>query len=401
MRDLLRNRNFLLYLLGNAISWLGTWAQRIGLGWLSWELTHRASWVGVVSFIQLLPLVIFGPVFGALLDRNDHRRYALIVNVILGLLATVLYLLTVLHLMSISGLCGMAFLLGIGNSAYQAARLTLVNDIVPADSLARAIALNSSLFNVTRAVGPAIAGVVMSRFGVATVFGINALSFLVIMAALAVMRLSQENLSNRRGGLAADTLDGIRYLLQHSRLRYLFLLSSATSTFGRGIVELFPAYADAVYGRGVQGLASFTAAAGAGAVAGALVMLPVPASHQRRVTELSTLVFGICVGIFGLFSSFAVAVALAGLIGFMVVLCSVGLQVQLQTEVPGKYRGRALGLWIVVNTAGPGLGGLLWGIVSQVIGLRTIALISGFLCVSLVVTINLLSRASARASGLS
>src|ERR1700722_14777770 len=97
----LRDRNFLIYSLGNTISWLGTWAQRIGVGWLSWALTHQVFWVGLISLLQTLPLIALGPLFGALLDRHDHRYYAMAVNTALALLAVTLYVLTAVHLMQI------------------------------------------------------------------------------------------------------------------------------------------------------------------------------------------------------------------------------------------------------------------------------------------------------------
>ena len=126
----LRDRNFLIYSLGNAISWLGSWAQRIGVGWLSWDLTHQAVWVGLISLAQTLPLIAVGPLFGALLDRHDHRYYAMAVNTALALLALALYVLTAAHLMQIGILFILALLLGVANSAYQAVRLTMINDIV-------------------------------------------------------------------------------------------------------------------------------------------------------------------------------------------------------------------------------------------------------------------------------
>ncbi len=150
--SVLRDRNFLIYSLGNTISWLGTWAQRIGVGWLSWALTHQSSWVGAISLAQLLPLVAFGPLFGALLDRHDHRWYGIAVNAALAVLAVVLYALTATHLMRIGILLGLAVLLGIANSAYQAVRLTMISDVVSPAFLPEAIAVNSVVFNVTRAV---------------------------------------------------------------------------------------------------------------------------------------------------------------------------------------------------------------------------------------------------------
>lgn len=389
-QSLHRDRNFLIYLLGNAISWLGTWAQRIGIGWLSWDLSHQASWVGLISLAQLLPLIVFGPLFGTLLDRHDHRRYALVVNFALSLLAMLLYLLTALHLMQISVLCAVAFLLGIANSAYQAVRLAIVNDIVAPEKRAAAIAINSVLFNVTRAVGPAIAGAIIVRFGVSTAFGVNAVSFIGILVALLLVRLTPLDVPSSRRGLAVESLDGLRYVFQQRQLRQVLLLSAVTSVFGRGIVELFPAYADAVFLRGIRGLAAFTTSAGMGAITGALILSRARGEMRLvRITSFSTLSLGVVVCVFGLCPSFEFAVAAAGMIGFLVVLCSVGLQVRLQTSVAENYRGRVLGLWIAVNIAGPGLGGAVAGAAAQVLGLRIVAVVAGLMCLAAVIGILL------------
>jgi predicted MFS family arabinose efflux permease len=392
-RGLHRDRNFLIYLLGNIVSWLGTWAQRIGIGWLSWDLTHAAAWVGAISLAQLLPLVFLGPIFGTLLDRHDHRRYALGVNLTLAVLAAVLYLLTQLHLLRIALLCVMAIALGMANSAYQAVRLTLVNDIVAAEDLPTAIAINSVLYNVTRAIGPAIAGVIIARYGIAIAFGVNAVSFIGILAALLVVRITPRKTQPGRRGLAAESLDGLRYVLQHPELRQLLLLSGATSIFGRGIVELFPAFADAVFGKGIRGLADFTTAAGVGAITGALVLSRAQTGGRAAwVTRIATMALGGIVCTFGLCDSFGFAVLAAGLLGFLVVLCSVGLQVRVQTDVAEHYRGRVLGLWIAVNVAGPGLGGALAGAGAQLLGLRVVTVASGLLCFALVSWIALAGR---------
>jgi predicted MFS family arabinose efflux permease len=391
-RGLHRDRNFLIYLFGNAVSWLGTWAQRIGIGWLSWDLTHRTAWVGIISLAQLLPLIFFGPLFGTLLDRHDHRRYALGVNLVLSALAGALYALTALHVMNIRLLFAMAILLGISNSAYQAVRLAIVNDVVSPEKRPAAIAINSLLFNVTRAVGPAIAGVIIAKFGIESAFAANAVSFIGILAALLAVKLTPRTTPATRRGLAAESLDGLRYVFHRPDLRQLILLSGVTSIFGRGVVELFPAYAGAVFQRGIEGLASFTTAAGIGAITGAVVLSRAHAGRPLMwTTRFATAALGIVVCLFGFCRSFLFAVPIAGLTGFMVVLCSVGLQVRLQTDVEDDYRGRVLGLWIAVNVAGPGLGGALLGAAAQLLGLQSVTIVSGLLCLALVSWITLLS----------
>jgi len=144
------DRNYALYALGNTVSALGMWAQRIGVGWLSWDLSHSATWVGLVSLAQFLPLIFFAPLFGGLLDRCDPKRYAIVTNLILTALAVVLYVVTALHALTIDVLCGLGILLGIANGAYHPVRLSLVNEVAPPGKLSQAIATNSILYNLSR-----------------------------------------------------------------------------------------------------------------------------------------------------------------------------------------------------------------------------------------------------------
>jgi predicted MFS family arabinose efflux permease len=382
---LLHDRNYLLYVLGNTISWLGTWAQRIGIGWLSWDLTHQSSWVGAISLAQLLPLIVFGPLFGALLDRHDHRRFALSVNLALAFLALVLYLFT-MHAMRIELLCAMAILLGITNGAYQAVRLAMVNDIVASQHLSTAIAVNSLLFNVTRAVGPAIAGIIIARYGVAATFAVNAVSFIGVLVALLFVRVRPRAPARASHGLLAESRAGLRYVLQHPELRQFMLLSGITALFGRGIIELLPAFADAVFHRGSIGLANLTTAIGIGAIAGAAVLSRT--SDVARVTRMASFSVGGAICLFGLCTAFWAGLTLATLLGFVVILCGVGLQVRIQTAVGDQFRGRVLGLWSAVNVAGPGVGGALGGLAAQIVGLQLVTIVCGLACLALVACIG-------------
>lgn len=399
-RGPLHNRSFQVYLLGNTISGLGTWSQRIGIGWLSWELTHSASWVGAISLAQLLPLIVFGPLFGALLDRNDYRRYALSANIVLAVLALALYVLVVLHAMRIELLCAMAVLLGIANSAYQAVRLTMVNSIVSREQLSPAIALASVLFNVTRAVGPAMAGAIIANFGIAAAFACNAVSFIGMLVALLIVRLRPRTTTRPTHGVVADSIEGLRYVVGHAGLRQLLLLSAVTGILGRGIIELMPAYADVVFRKGSVGLAHLATAAGIGAIAGALVLSRVHAGRRLvQLTSSATLAVGAMVCIFGLCTSFMAGLLVAAVLGFTVVLCSVGLQVRLQICVSDSYRGRVVGVWSAVNIAGPGLGAAMTGALAQQLGLKVAALAAGTLCVALVTLVTLSSQPTPAAAG--
>jgi len=384
-RGLWRDWNYAIYASGNAVSYLGTWAQRIGVGWLSWDLSHQTFWVGAISLAQLLPLVVFGPLFGALLDRHDRRRYAVGVNVALALLALVLYALTANHVMTIWWLGLMALALGVANAAFQAVRLAIINDIVEPHDLPAAIAFNSLIYNLTRALGPALAGIVIARWGIEASFAVNALSFLGILAALFRVHLRPHVIQPSSRGLWADSLAGLRYVLDHAGLRQLVLLAGITSIFARGVMELLPAFADLVYARGSVGLANLTTAAGVGAILGALILSRTPSGPRLfRLTRYSVLAFGVTVAAFGLCGAYWAGLVVAAVVGGNIVLCSVALQVLVQSAVEDGFRGRVMGLWTAVNVAGPGIGGALDGALAHFLGLRTVTVAGGLSCVLLV-----------------
>ncbi len=310
----LADRDFALYCAGNAISWIGTWSQRIGIGWLSWELSHSPSWVGLVSLLQFLPVGVSAPMFGVLLDRTDRRRYAILVNAVLALLAALLFLLAAAHALTLYRLCALAALTGVGNGAYQPARLALVNDVAPPGRLAEAIAANSIIYNLTRTVGPAVAGVAIVSLGIASTFAINALSFGAVILALARVDIQPVPRAGATHGFLSEIAAGIRYASGHPLIRELMLLSLVTSILGRGLLELLPAFAAGVYHRGSAGLAVLTTASGAGAMIGAAVL-----SQAGRVRGLmnalvkhGTLWVGMVLVLLGAFGVLALTLAAVG-----------------------------------------------------------------------------------------
>lgn len=381
------DRNYALYALGNTVSALGMWAQRIGVGWMSWDLSHSATWVGLVSLAQFLPLIVFAPLFGGLLDRCDPKRYAIVANLILTALATALYVVTALHALTIEVLCGLSILLGIANGAYHPVRLSLVNEVAPPGRLSQAIATNSILYNLSRSVGPALAGVAIASLGVAVTFALNALSYAAIIYALAVIDIRAVK-RKPSGGFTHEFIAGIRYVAGHGLIRELMFMSVVASIFGRGVVEQLPAISGGLFQRGSSGLAVLTTAAGVGAVIGGVLLSKrSAASWLPVIANRSALWLGLSVVALGAMPSFVLATIVVFLLGIVGVICGVGLQVLLQKAIDETYRGRVLGLWGTCNVAGPGIGGALIGGAAPFLGLRGATMGSGVLCCLLAVWI--------------
>jgi MFS family permease len=372
-------RNYALYALGNTISSLGMWAQRVGVGWLSWELSHSATWVGLVSLGQFLPLIFLAPLFGGLLDRSDPKRYAVVTNSLLTAIAGVLWVVMVLHAMTIERLCVLSVLSGIANSAYHPVRLSLVNEVAPPGRLAEAIATNSILYNLTRSVGPALAGVTIAWFGVAGTFAANAISYAAIIGALAIIDIRVVERPPSRG-FVRDIVDGMHYVGGHGLIRELMLLSLVTSTLTRGPLELLPAFAGGLYQRGSTGLAVLTTLSGVGAILGGVLLSRAGNADWLGVmARRSAMTLGMVVVALGLAPGFWSGAAAVFVLGVCGVISGVGLQVLLQKSISETFRGRVLGLWGMCNVAGPGVGGAIIGGATQVLGLRGATVAGGLI----------------------
>lgn len=374
------DRNFVLYAAGNTVAWIGVWMQRTGIGWLSWDLTHSPSWVGAIALAQYLPLIVFGPLFGVIIDRSDRKRCAIIIQLLIILLGVSLFLLERLGLLSVYVLLAFCLVLGFANSAYQPVRLTLVHDVVPRALLTQAIGTNSMLFNTTRLIGPALGGISIAGLGVGLTFLLCAITHLASIAALFAIRIRSAVRQAQTGGLIAQFTEGLRYTLASQTVRELMLLSVITSILARGVLELLPAFAGGEFNGGSGALAMLMAASGAGAIVAGYLL------SRAHEDKLSVFVrhgctwSGIAVAVFSIVAFYPGAVVVTVALGTLVTLSSVGLQAILQSRIDSNYRGRVVGFWGVANVAGPAVGGALLGGIAHYTGLRAATLVSGLLC---------------------
>lgn len=379
--EVLKDRNYALYLGGNTVSWIGTWMQRTAIGWLSWELTESASWVGAIVLAQYIPLVFIAPLFGVLIDRMDRRRYAIACLILQILLNAGLFAIHALGLLNIYALLACCVLLGIGNAAYQPIRLTLIHDIAPSALLTQAISLNAVMFNVTRVVGPAIGGFSIGAFGVGGTFLINTLTFLGTLFALLVVHIRPTARNTEAGGVLFQLLEGLRYIKNVPKFLELLILSITIAAFGRGMLELLPAFAGGVYDRGSSGLATLMAVAGVGGIVAGVLLSGT--SSRRSLVLLITVgcaLQGLFVVLLGLSNLFVLAALSIFGIAAMSTLASIGMQAVLQADLDSAFRGRVVSIWGMTTVAGPAFGASILGALAQITGLPMAAIVSGVLC---------------------
>lgn len=383
----LRNPNYGLYVAGNSVSLVGLWVQRVAVGWLAWELTHSATWLGIVSLADLAPTVLVGPFAGAFADRADRLRIMIVAQSLAMLQALALFVLTATGLVSVHALVALVAINGVVVGFNQPARLSLVTSLVPREDLSTAVAVNSIVFNLARFVGPAVAGLIIVATGVAAAFAVNALTFVAFLLALSRIRLEPRATPAAAGGasLARDTLEGVRYALGHAGIGTLLALVLTLSLGVRPVIELFPGFADAVFGRGAGALAALGSAVGIGAVAGSLWLAQ--RGDGPGLVVLSLGAAGLAAGGVAGFCAtdrLALALPLAVVFGALLAVAGVGAQIRIQTAVDAGMRARVLSLYGLSVRAGPALGALVMGLFADRVGLRAPvaagALLTGVVC---------------------
>ena len=377
----LRNRQFLIYLTGSTVSLHGLWIYRVALGWYAWQLSGSELWVGIVAFTQFAPAVIFGPVFGVLADRFDRRLASILINSGSVLNMLVLATLTFLGKVDITVLATTSLVQGMLDGAHTPVRMTLVPNIVEKAQLQSAIASNSIAFNVSRFVGPAIAGFIIATWGVGVAFAVNSFSYLAIVAAVMIVKLNP--VAERKKATTnvwSELVHGIRYVIGHHTIGTLMITVAVASVFGRGALEMMPAFADAVFNGGAAALAIMTSAVGIGAVAAGIVLSQHTAWLNARVIRHAVATAGVLVILFGMVENLYLAVPIIVVLGVTLSLAGVGSQILIQNLVDDGVRGRVSSIWGMIAFGGTAIGSLIVGTSAASFGLQITVIATGALC---------------------
>ena len=269
----LSHRNYRVYISGNGISLIGTWLQRVSVGWLAWTLTHSGTWLGLVSLAEFLPVMFLSPLAGVMADRRDRVGIIRITQLIGCAQATTLAVLVATDAITIHLLFSLVLLLGINQGIAQPARLALIPTLVDREALPSALAINSIVFNSARFIGPAIAGLLIAHVGIAAAFAANAFGYIAFQISLANLRDIPALPVRAAQNAVRASLEAFSYVARHPGMAPMMLLFAVTTIGTRGFIELFPGFADSVFHRGPQGLAMLTSTVGLGAIFGGAWML--------------------------------------------------------------------------------------------------------------------------------
>jgi len=384
----LAHRNFRLFFIGQGISLIGTWMQNVGEGWLILTLTNSPFYVGLTSALSSLGVLLFSLYAGVIADRTDKRRFIVFMQVAFMLEAFAVAILVWTGVIQVWHVLTLATLLGIASAFDIPMRQSFVYDMVGKDDLMNAIALNSSLFNGARVIGPAIAGLLIGTVGIAACYFLNGLSYIAVIVGLLMMTLPRVQRVESTVSAWAGFREVLVYLRNDARLRVLMILTAILSIFGFPYLTMMPVFARDVLHRGAGGYGALTSSVGIGAVLGALgVALRSSRIRARgRLMLMGGTAFGILLILFAGSRSLALSMVLLGLAGCAMIVNNSITNTLLQMAAPDHLRGRIMGFYSFVFVGMAPFGAFLFGIVAEHTGVST-TIAAGGAIVAVAVTI--------------
>ncbi|MEX1184136.1 MAG: MFS transporter [Gemmatimonadota bacterium] len=378
-----RHRNFRLFTAGQSISLVGTWMQQVAIGWLVYRLTGSAFLLGLVSFVSLGPGFFIAPIAGELADRFNKHRIVIAAQAAMMVQALVLGGLVVTDRIDVGWIIVLMGTLGIASGFDVPTRQAFLIDMVgDREDLPNAIALNSSIFNAARLVGPAIAGFAIAAVGEGWVILINGVSYIAVIASLLAMRLPPPTRARGRGAVLRRVGDGFTYAWHFTPIRVVLALVGVIGLLGVPFTVLLPVIATDVLHGGPRTLGLLMSATGLGALSGALFL----ASRRSvrglgRVIVVTAVLFGTSLVLLAFARSVAVAIPLLALAGFGMMAQMASSNTVLQTLVQDDMRGRVMSFYSMAHMGTAPLGSLIIGLLAGRIGAPAAIGAGGAACV--------------------
>jgi MFS family permease len=372
------SRDFRLFFAGQLVSLVGTWMQSVAQSWLVLELTNSPFLLGLIGTLQFAPVLVLSFFAGALADRLPKRRLLVVTQSLMCVQALLLAALVHRGHVAYWHVAVMATIYGVANTVDMPTRQAFIVEMVGHDSLRSAIALNSAMFNGARVIGPALAGLVIARWGTALAFFFNGLSFVAVIAALLILRAEGRPHPSRGRALREDIAEGVRYALQTPRIALVLSLVMSVSAFFFNYNTLVPLLARDMLHQDAHGFGLLMTAIGGGAVAGAIVLASLGAERPPvRMLVASALVLGTAMMLTAGVARFGTATALLVIMGFCGMLFMTGANTTVQLTVPDDLRGRVMSLHTLMFAGMTPLGAFLVGSITEALGPRAGFLVAG------------------------
>ncbi|MDQ4120687.1 MAG: MFS transporter [Acidobacteriota bacterium] len=377
-----RHRNYRLFFFGQLVSLSGTWMQSVAQSWLVYKLTGSAVLLGFVGFSNQIPVFLLASFGGAIADKYNRHRILIFTQTAAMILAFVLALLTLTNLIQIWHIFTIAALLGVANAFDIPTRQAFITDMVGREDLINAIALNSSMFNGARIVGPAIAGILVGAVGEGWAFLGNAISYIAVITGLLLMTIKIEKRAPVKGSALQNIAEGFSFVARTAPVRALLLLLGFVSLIGTPYSVLMPIFADQILTAGASGLGILMGASGVGALAGAITLAMRKSINGLGYwVALASVGFGASLILFSLSASFWLSALLLVPVGFFMMIQMASSNTLVQSMVPDELRGRVMAVYSMMFMGMAPFGALIAGSIASNLGAPLTVRIGGAVCI--------------------
>jgi MFS family permease len=384
----LRHRNFRLFFTGQSISLIGTWMTRVATSWLVYRLTGSALLLGTVSFAGQIPTFLLAPFAGVLVDRVNRRKLLVWTQVLAGIQSLALAALTLAKIITIHEIIALSIFQGLINAFDMPGRQSFLVQMVSGDTgkpdkqdLSNAIALNSSIVNVARLIGPAIAGLVIAAVGEGYCFAIDGISYIAVVASLLMMRVPASTIARATTSMLEQLREGWSYVVHFRPIRTILSLFALLSLMGMPFMVLMPIFASQVLHGGAHTLGYLMGASGIGALISAISLaLRKSVRGLTTMIQIAAIMFGTGLILFGLSHHLVLSLLLMIVVGFGMMQGLAASNTVIQTLVPEDKRGRVMSYYTMAFVGMSPFGSLLAGALAHRFGASHAVMITGAFC---------------------
>ncbi len=366
------SRNFRIYWIGNFTHTVTVWVNRIAIAWMTWELTHSTTWLGIMAAANMLPSIVLGPLGGVTADRFGHRLQLVSATYIGGVVALLVTALVAMDRISIGWLAFLVAVSGVIRSFNVPARTALVSSLVERKYLSSAIGINSASFHGGNFIGPVIGGVLINYFGISLAFLAYAAGEFIAATSFLMLQITPPSThGQKRFRMLADLWEGFTYTWNHAGIFSVMMLSLVTAVFVQPYMEMLPAFVAKVYNMDAAGLAWLTAATGGGAMVGGLWIARRGRLEGLVSIQLVTLSIAYsAIFAFAWTDTLSIAMTALAVAGFSLVAAQTCSSTLIQNAVQAQLRARVVSLNGVVIVSGPAIGAILIGWIAEFIGVQ-------------------------------
>ena len=379
--EVFTHRNYMLFMVGLGPSAISSWMQRVGVGWLAWELTHSPAWLGLIAAADLIPFLFLSPFAGVFIDRSSPHKVLLTAQWLQFAHAATLACMMYINWLQIELLFGLTMFSGVVSAFGTSARHAVVPNTVPKALVGTAVSLDSALFQASRFVGPAIAALVIPTWGVFGAFAAHTLGSFVFSLVMQQMRMPAPERDKRHRNFLSDIRESLDYIRTHPGIQPLFIMLATASICLRPMQDMLPGFAQAVFESDAVGLAWLTSAMGIGAMlSAARVALLGSLSGLHKMAFVGLAGSGLATVGMVATRQLWIGIVLSALFGYAFNTLSVSIQAIVQSAVQDSMRSRVMSFYTVIYRGTPAFGAVFFGSLAEFVGLRWSYALAGAVC---------------------